>query len=57
MSEDAIEMLRLRLAASHKVNWRQMGRNAALGLFFWTVCVLAIYGFITLAAACVRAIR
>ena len=43
---EAIELLRLRLAAKPRVSWWQVGRNACFYLFLWLVAVLAVYGLV-----------
>lgn len=48
MSEEGIEMLRIKLASNHRTNVRQAIRNAALLVFLWAVCVFAVIGIVTL---------
>jgi hypothetical protein len=52
---EAIELLRLRLAARPRVSWWQVGRNACLYLFLWLVAVLAVYGLVSLVSTGVKA--
>lgn len=48
MSEEGIEMLRIKLASNRRINVVQAVRNAALLVFLWAVCVLAVVGIVAL---------